>query len=216
MKKNRGISFLTLSALMLLPACSQQQTASAARRSHEHRHFASSTAKEDCVLCGERADSTLTGYWGQDNVGVVCVNTFQVLPVNINTYDLAGEQIREAQGVFLSGGGTLGESIVHTFTNPDRGDSHVDIQYVGGMVDPEAIGGFLCQTCLDAFASHYFEDESPPEIAIVNFTTREIRPLLESCPWFTFDNCAVACDFQENGSVSLLIYSCPPRFQKGP
>lgn len=59
----------------------------------------------------------------------------------------------------------------------------------------------------------YFEDETPVEIAVVNFAAREIRPLVASCPWFTFDNYAVDCDFEEGGKIGLLIDYCPPRFQ---
>lgn len=212
MMKNKLLPPLALALALFLSACSGQKAASASSRSYEHIDFVSAIEKENCQLCGE--EGSLAAYWGQDNLGLVSVNTFEVLPVSINTYDWDGTQIKEAQGVFLSGGGHLGESIVHTFTDPDRGDSHVDIQDVGGSVDPEAIGNYLCKDCLDAFAGRYFEDDGPPEVAVVNFKTRELRPLVRSCPWFTFDNFAVSCDFQEDGSISLLFYYCPPRFQE--
>lgn len=212
MMKHKLIPALALALVLLLPACSGQKNTPASSHSYEHIDFVSTIEKEDCCLCG--SGDALAAYWGQDNLGLVNVNTFKVLPVDINTYDWDGTQIKEAQGVFLAGGGYLGESLVHTFTDPDRGDSHVDIQYVGGSVDPEAIGNYLCKDCLDAFASHYSEDDDPPEVAVVNFTTRELRPLVRTCPWFTFDNFAVSCDFQEDESISLLLYYCPPRFQE--
>lgn len=67
-------------------------------------------------------------------------------------------------------------------TDVDRGYSHVDIQLSGNGVDAEAIGVFLCQECLDTFAKLYFEDDNPPEISVINFATRELRPLVETCP----------------------------------
>lgn len=212
MMKDKLVLFLTLVLVLLLPACSGQKAASASSRSYEHIEFVSAIEKEDCCLCGEAGE--LAAYWGQDNLGLVNVNTFEVCPVEINTYNQDGTQIKEAQGVFLSGGGRLGESHIHTFTDPDRGDSHVDIQHVGGPIDPEAIGGYLCKDCLDAFAGNYFEDDDPPEVAVVNFRTRELRPLVQSCSWFALDNFSVACDFQEDGSISLLLYYSPPRFQE--
>ena len=40
-----------------------------------------------------------------------------------------------------------------------------------------------------------------------------LQPLVETCPWFTFDNFAVDVDFQDDGGIDLLIYYAPPRFQ---
>lgn len=211
MMKIKLFPSLALAFALLLSACSGQKSASASPRSYEHIDFISTIEKEDCCLCGEAG--SLAAYWGQDNLGLVNVNTFEVLSVDINTYDWDGAQIKEAQGVLVSRGGYLGESLIHMFTDPDRGDSHVDIQYVGGTVDPEAIGSYLCEDCLEAFTDCYFEDEEVPEVAVVNFSTRKLRPLVPSYTWFTFGNYAVDCDFQEDESISLLVYYCPPRFQ---
>lgn len=95
----------------------------------------------------------------------------------------------------------------------DRGYAHVEIQSVAYSIDGEAIGSFLCQDCLDAFTKQYFEDERTAEIAVIDLSSREIRPLVESSPWFTFGNYAVSCTLEETGTVKLLIHYCPPRFQ---
>lgn len=202
-----------LSLLIFLSACAGQKAESTAQPSLEHIDFISAIEKEECYLCGNRMDTELADHWGQDNIGIINANTFEIVPIKINSYDRNGRQIKEPQGVLISSGGTLGDSLVHAFTDPDRGNSHVDIQRVGNAINPDAIGTYLCNDCLDDFASHCFEDEIPPEIAVINFVTQEIRPLVESYPWFTFDNYAVACNFQEDGTISLLIYYCPPRFQ---
>lgn len=208
----KRIKFLALLALSLFIIFSAHTGGT--RRSHEFVDFTSTITKEDCYLCGARTDTDLAAYWGQDNVGIINVNTFEVMPIKINTYDWNGTQIEEPQGAFLLKGGYLGKSVVHEMTDPDRGDSHIDIQYVKGAIDQDAISSFLCQDCLDIFVSNFGRDETPPEIAVVNFATREICPLLKSCPWFSFDNFAVGCDFQEDKTISLLIYYCPVRFQK--
>ena len=109
-------------------------------------------------------------------------------------------------------GTATGERYLPAWTDPDRGNSHVDIS-PGEAIDPEAVGAFLCQKCLDTFCEHYFVRDTPPEIAVVNFSTRELRPLVETCPWFTFDNFAVDVDFQDDGGIDLLIYYASPRFQ---
>ena len=146
-------------------------------------------------------------------MGIVNLNTFGVLPICINTYSVDGQQIEEAQGVFIHSGMALGDGTVHAWTDPDRGSSHVDVP-VYGAIDPAAIGSFLCQTCLDSFGETLSIRETPAEIALVNFSTRELRPLVDTCTWFTVGDFAVDCDFQESGEIDLLIYYAPPRFQE--
>ena len=198
--------------LLLLMGCGQEEPSTIDLSDYEHPDLVSSISKEECFLCGNRDDHALSTYWGQDNVGLINVNTFEVLPISINKYDLDGQQVKEPQGVLIHEGIATGERNLHAWTDPDRGNSQVDIS-PGKAIDPEAIGAFLCQGCLDAFCEHYFVRDTPPEIAVVNFSTRELQPLVETCPWFTFDNFAADVDFQDNGGMDLLIYYAPPRFQ---
>ena len=208
----RRNSLLPILALLALLTAYGQNPSSFDLSDYEHPGYVSAIEKEDCYLCGERTDHVLSTYWGQDKVGLINVNTFEVLPISINKYDLDGQQVKEPQGVLIHEGIATGERNLHAWTDPDRGNSQVDIS-PGKAIDPEAIGAFLCQGCLDAFCEHYFVRDTPPEIAVVNFSTRELQPLVETCPWFTFDNFAVDVDFQDNGGMDLLIYYAPPRFQ---
>lgn len=210
MKYNKLIPALLF--LLLLTACGQEASGFDPS-DYEHPGYASTIEKEDCYLCGERADHSLTTYWGQDNVGLLDVNTFEVFQVPINTYGLDGRQIKEAQRVLLVGGASLGELRIVAYTDPDRGHSRVNIPS-GGTIDPEAIGTFLCQDCLDAFAENIFVRDTPSEIAVLNFATRELRPLVETYIGFGLDNYSVNCDFKEDGDINLLIYYAPLRFQE--
>ena len=210
MKRTRLIPTLLL-PLLLLTACGQESS-DFDPADYEHPAYVSAIEQADCCLCGDRTDHILSDYWGQDNMGLVNVNTFEVFPLPINTYGPDGLQIKEAQGVAISGGMALGELRVTAFTDPDRGSSHVDIPAGGGTVDPEAIGAFLCQDCLDAFAEHIFVRDTPSEIAVVNFSTRELRPLIESCTGFGLGNFSLHCDFEEDGGIRVLIYYAQPRF----
>lgn len=210
MRDKKSVLFTLLCLLFILSAC---EASNRSQRTYQHINFTSTIEKEDCYLCGNRTDTALAPYWGQDNLGLVNMNTLEVIRVEINTYDMYGAQLKEERGVYLTGSSYLGESLIHVFADPDRGYSHITVYNEERTIDPEAVGTFLCQDCLDTFASRYFEDETPSEIAVVNFATREIRPLVVSCPWFTFDNYAVGCDFDKDGEIGLLIDYCPPRFQ---
>ena len=53
----------------------------------------------------------------------------------------------------------------------------------------------------------------PCEVAVINFATKEIHPLVETCPWFTTDNFSVDCDFEEDGGIDLTIHYSPLRFE---
>lgn len=66
----------------------------------------------------------------------------------------------------------------------------------------------------DDFFSYYFGYDTLPEIAIINFATHEIRPLVNSCPWLTFDNYLVACTFEDTGNMNLRITYLPVRYQE--
>ena len=42
----------------------------------ESLHCISNTVSQDCYLCGDRDDTPLSKYWGQENVGIVSLSTF--------------------------------------------------------------------------------------------------------------------------------------------
>lgn len=200
--------------LLISSACSEQNKDSFGNRSYEHINFTSSIEKEDCYLCGYRPDHEIGSYLGQDNVGLINVNTFDVLLVEINRYDRNGQLIEEATGTMQMGICAIGDTTVSTMTDVDRGYSHVTFQPSNNGIDADAIGSFLCQDCLDDFSSFYFKDDAAPAIAIINFATREIRPLVSNCPWFTFDNYLVDCTFEDTGKINLRIIYRPVRYQE--
>ena len=209
----KKVLLIPLFLLFLLAACGQESS-DFDPADYEHPDYISAIEQADCYLCGDRTDHILSDYWGQDNVGLINVNTFEVFPLPINTYGRDGQQIKEAQGVAMFGNMTLGDLHVTAFTDPDCGSSHVDIPAGGRTIDPEAIAAFLCQGCLDAFAEQIFVRDTPLELAVVNFSTRELRPLAEQWTDFGLENFYVHCDFEEDGGIGLLVFYAPPRFQE--
>ena len=45
----------------------------------------------------------------------------------------------------------------------------------------------------------------PTEIALVSFSDRELRPILETTGWFTIGNFAAECDFSSDGGIDIFI-----------
>ena len=209
----RKLVGLMLVFLLLLTACSNGEQPSISKKEYEHIPYVSDLSQEECFVCGENPNHPISSYWGEDNVGILNLNTFEVLYIEINRYDDNGQLIEETAGYMQMHSMSNGESYVHSSDNPDRGLSNIQIQGDRKPVDAKAIQSFLCQTCLDKINDMYFGDYLPEEYAVVNFSDKSIRPLIKNTTWFTFGNFDVDCDFEDNGSIDLLIHYCPPRYK---
>ena len=209
----RKLVGLILVFLLLLTACSNGEQPSISKKEYEHIPYVSDLSQEECFVCGENPNHPISSYWGEDNVGILNLNTFEVLYIEINRYDDNGQLIEETAGYMQMHSMSNGESYVHSSDNPDRGLSNIQIQGDRKPIDAKAIQSFLCQTCLDKINDMYFGDYPPEEYAVVNFSDKSIRPLIKNTTWFTFGNFDVDCDFEEDGDIDLLIHYCPPRYK---
>ena len=199
----------TIALLMLLTACSAPATSEPETTKYVHMPYSSTITAAECFICGTEQHCL---YWGEDNVGILNLNTFELLRIEINRYE--GSQLVETPaGVLQTNGMTCGKSTVHVTTDPDRGYSHVQIKGELQPVDAAAIQPHLCQSCLDKINGMYFGDYPPMEYAIVNFTDRTIRLLVQNTTFFGSGNYAVDCEFKDSGVVDLLVFYCPPRFK---
>lgn len=152
---------MLLCFLLIFSACTKKEENRFENRSYAHIRFTSMIEKEDCCLCGDRTDHEIASYLGQDNVGLINLNTFDVLPVEINRYDRNGKRIEETTGTIQMGMYAIGDTTVSIMTDVDRGNFHATFQPSGNGIDADAIGSYLCKDCLDDFASYYFEHDTP-------------------------------------------------------
>ncbi len=207
----RKILCISLVWMVLLTGCTAPAAPETESTEYVHTPYVSAISAADCYVCGENPDSPLESYWGEDNVGILCLNTFQVLRLEINRYHF-GELIEKPAGVLQQLGMRCDESYVHATIEPDRGYAHVQIPGQHKAIDTEAIQSHLCQGCLDEINNIYFGGYPPKSYAIVNFSDKTIRPLIRHTTFFVSDNYGINCDFEENGDMDLLIFYCPPRF----
>ena len=199
----------TTALMVLLTACSGPGATETEPTAYEHIPYVSTITAEECFICGDTQSSL---HWGEENVGILNLNTFEILRIEINRYE-SGVLMETPAGVLQTNGMTCGESNVHATTDPDRGYSHVQIQGELQAIDPKAIQSHLCQACLDEINDMHFGDYPPKEYAIVNFTGKTIRPLIQHTTFFGAGNYGIDCEFKENGNIDLLIFYCPPRYQ---
>ena len=79
-------------------------------KEYEHIDFVSELPQEDCFLCGSGSDLIVSSHWGEDNVGIINLNTFELLHLEINRYDDDGKLIEEEAG-FMQASHLIGDDI---------------------------------------------------------------------------------------------------------
>ena len=182
---------------------------------YEHIDYISTITQEECYVCGDTKDFSGFLYWGEDNVGIVNLNSFELLRLEINRYDDQGNLIEELAGYMSSGGmsNEETESYVHAYCHPDNAYADVQISGVQYAIDRESVQTHLCQTCLDSINNLWFTDMPPAEYAIVSFENRTTQPLLNAHPWFSAGNYGIDCEFEEDGKIDLLIHYIASRYE---
>lgn len=198
---------------MVLTACATDTPTPQETQGYEHVDFVSDLAQEACFLCGDGSDPLTSLYWGEDNVGIINLNTFELLRIEINRYDDYGKLIEEVAGYMQTSHLGGDDTYAHAFTFPDNGYAHVEITGVQYEIDRKTVQSHLCQICLDTINDMWFSGNAPAEYAIVSFAERTIQPLLNSCPWFAAGNFGIDCEFKDNGGIDLLVHYCAVRYK---
>ena len=180
---------------------------------YEHIDYISTITQEECYVCSDTKDFSGFLYWGEDNVGIVNLNSFELLRLEINRYDDHGNLLEEPAG-FMSSSGMSNEeteSHAHAYCFPDNAYADVQLSGVQYAIDRDSVQNHLCQTCLDSINDLWFTDMPPAEYAIVSFENRTIQPLLNAHPWFSAGSYGIDCEFDGDGKIDLLIHYIAPR-----
>lgn len=197
---------ITLIVIANISAAGKQE-----KEEYEHIDFVSTITQENCCVCGNVA-FPFSSHWSEDNVGIVNLNTFETMRLEVNRYDDHGQLIEEVAGYMQSNGMSHEDSYVHAWTHPDRGYADVQITGTKYAISRDTIQSHLCQTCLNSINEMWFGDNAPAEYAIVSFSERTIRPLIQNCTWFSAGDYGINCEFKEDGAIDLLIHYCPSRY----
>lgn len=178
---------------------------------YEYIDYVSNITEEDCYICGDSGDTIASAYWGEDNVGLINLNNFDLLYLGINRYGDGRELIQEPAGVMLSCGimDEEADTYAHAYISPDNAYAKLQITGVQYAIDRDLVQSWLCQTCLDSINSLWFTTQPPAEYAIISFEDRTIQPLLNVHPWFAAGNFGIDCEFKDNGAIDLLVHYCP-------
>lgn len=234
-KKHNGFynstCFICSILLLMLSGCSsnQQPEAQAVIQAEPEHHdvtdqeiqpqYISNTAPADCRLCGGGKGTLLPYYWGQNNVGIISLNTFTLISVETNRYDDEGKPIHEpapSSSTHMMNSGDDG-FFASVSEDSDRGYAHCYL-YFGNdeVLDLEKASIFLCTDCLNSILDVNWE--TPYGIGIIDFKTHKIRLLEKDVTAFIFGDFYISCDLrnrEENTDpeMDLLIFYCPIRYK---
>ena len=75
----------------------------------DYTDFESDISIEECFICSDNDRSILSFYWGEDNVGIVNLNTLEILPIEINRYTDSKQLITEPAGYMQQS--TIGDNM---------------------------------------------------------------------------------------------------------
>lgn len=184
-------------------------------KDYEHIDYVSTITEAECYVCSDSGGYTVSAYWGEDNVGIVNLNTFEMMRLEINRYGDHGEMLEEQAGYMSSVGlsDKEADTYAHAYCFPDNAYASVQITGVQYAIDRELVQSRLCQKCLDSINDLWFTDQPPAEYAVISFENRTVQPLLNAHPWFAAGNFGIDCEFKENGAIDLLIHYCPNRYE---
>ena len=71
----------TTALMVLLTACSGPGATETEPTAYEHIPYVSTITAEECFICGDTQSSL---HWGEENVGILNLNTFEILRIEIN------------------------------------------------------------------------------------------------------------------------------------
>jgi len=183
--------------------------------------YHSDISAEDCYLCGGGIENLIPSYWGQNNVALISLNTFEIKPIEINRYQ-QGQQIEGYAGIvsFCVGGSEDGGFSVNLLLNYDRGYATGSVDFSDDeTLDPSKAASFLCADCLKEILSKNYSQCFG--FGVINLDTKEIRLFEESSCGFDFGDFHIFLNLKERKNsnsqqADLLIFYCPLRCQPEP
>lgn len=215
----RRLTFILL--IMLLPiltGCRAKQVTI----QDDGTEYCSNISAEDCYLCGSGMESLAFSDWGQNNIALISLNTFEVRPIEINRYDRLGQPIEEYSGVLSSGhvGSTEDGYSARLMLDYDRGYAVASVDFQNDeTLDISKAASFLCTNCLNDVLSQkisrYFG------VGVINLDTKEIRLFEKNLTGFGLGDFYINCDLKRNQNdnsrqMKVLIFYCPIRYPESP
>ena len=216
----RFVFALLLSLMLVFAGCGMEQsTDSSSNVIPTKTTYSSSTSSDDCYLCGDSTESPLSPYWGQNNIALFSLNTFEIKPLEINRYDKTdGRLIEEYAGTVSSVvGSKSGGFSASLMQDSDRGYATGSMDFYSDKVlDMGKAANFLCGGCLNKIIPSQIDRCFGVEA--VNLATGEVRIFEERLGGFTLGDYYIGCDLHDldgdTHQMNISIFYAPIRYEK--
>ena len=213
------VALILLLTLVFTGCGMEQSTNSYAAAISTNTAYSSDTSSENCYLCGGGTESPLSPYWGQNNIALFSLNTFEIKPLEINRYDKTdGRLIEEHVGAvsFVVGSKSGGFS-ASLMQDSDRGYATGSVDFHSDEVlDTSKAADFLCADCLNEILPHQIDRCFG--VGAVNLATGKVRIFEERLGGFTLGDYYIDCNLQDKDSdthrMDILVFSCPIRYEE--
>lgn len=174
---------------------------------------------EACRLCGDREGSLISLYDSKDNLGIISLNTFKLVYIEINHYDVCGNLITVSDssiGTYIQSTGENGFFCVVT-VNANRGYAFGNIKLnQDKIMNLEKVSGNLCMECLNQVMETTWKESYG--LGIINFKTGEIRVFDQNIRGFMLGDFYVLCEPRTEGDggeisdIDIHVFYCPERY----
>lgn len=208
----KAIISLAVIVILLQAGCSSQSSI------YQEKHYTSTTSSEDCFLCN--ADKHKSS-WGKNNVGIISLNSFEIIPIEIIPDGLDGpnrERIAEtiAETYVMSSSKTTSDGFRASRTIfSDRGHAFAEVYlYKDEAWDIEKTAEFLCEECLSQLTESVRGKEFG--VGIVDLNAKEIHVFEEDFSGFLIGDFYIHWDLTEPNKyidtrkLDLWVFYCPP------
>lgn len=200
--------------LLILPGCEGGRDVPA--------EVLSGVSSQDCYLCGGAIEDRIPFYWGQNNLALISLNTFDIQPVEINRYGrLTGQLIEESTGTVSFGGvgGGNGGFSASLLLDCDRGYADGSIYFHDDAVlDTDRAATLLCADHLNELLPR--RTERCFGVGVMDLSTGQIRILEDHLDHFTLGDFFIGCDWHGRKDhpreIDILFFYCPVRYEKEP
>ena len=205
--------FLLAALMMILPGCSAEQDASVQNCAVSQKMaYHSDTSPEDCYLCGGGIENLVPEYWGQNNIALISLNTFEIKPIIINRYDNFGHLIEGVAGCasFTGSGSHNGGFSAILFSDYDNGLATGIVDFFSDeALDVDQAAGFLCSDCLNEILPKNLSQCFG--VGAIHLNTKEICLLKEPLDGFDMGDFHIGCDMcdmkkqEDDGSRQMSL-----------
>ena len=177
------------------------------------------TSSTDCPLCGDNEENSYQSLWGQDNIALVSLSSFDVQPIGINQFDAEGKLREEYDGVvsFAGGEGKDGGFSAHLLVNYGRGYATGTVELNNDAAfDYEKVSSSLCADCFKKL--EFYRAENCVGVAAIDLQARELRVFEKDYKGFGLGDFYLDFNFEQGSDgedeMNLLIVYCPVRYEK--